>query len=48
MEKGTINVSHQLQYVGKKGKYIEKTKTDAGTRVLPMSDEVYETFKKIV
>ena len=25
--------------------YIEKTKIEAGTRVLPMSDEVYEAFK---
>lgn len=44
----TINVDHQLQYVGNKGKYIEKTKTDAGTRVLPMTDDVYETFKRVV
>ena len=41
LEKRTINVNHQLQYVGNRGKYIEKTKTEAGTRVLPMSDEVY-------
>lgn len=26
LEKRTINVNHQLQYVGNKGKYIEKTK----------------------
>ena len=44
MQKKTINVDHQLQYVGNKGKYIEKTKTDAGTRVLPMSEEVYEVI----
>lgn len=44
----TINVDHQLQYVGGKGKYIEKTKTDAGTRVLPMTDDVYEVFKRVV
>mgnify|MGYP003048717528 CR=1 FL=1 len=31
-----------------KGKYIEKTKTEAGTRVLPMSDEVYAVFKRVV
>lgn len=48
LEKRTINVDHQLQYVGNKGKYIEKTKTDAGTRVLPMSDDVYETIKRVV
>lgn len=48
MENRTINVNHQLQYVGNKGKYIEKTKTDAGTRELPMSDEVYEAFKRVI
>jgi site-specific recombinase XerD len=31
LEKRTINVNHQLQYVGNRGKYIEKTKTEAGT-----------------
>lgn len=44
----TINVDHQLQYVGNKGKYIEKTKTSAGTRVLPMSDEVYDAFRRVI
>ena len=29
-------------------KYIEKTKTEAGTRVLPMSDDVYEAFKRVI
>ena len=48
MQKKTINVDHQLQYVGNKGKYIEKTKTDAGTRVLPMSEEVYEVMKRVL
>ena len=38
----------QLQYTGGKGAYIEATKTNAGTRVLPMTDEVYEAFKRIV
>ena len=27
---------------------IEDTKTNAGTRILPMTDDVYECFKKIV
>ena len=48
MQNKTINVDHQLQYVGNKGKYIEKTKTDAGTRVLPMSEEVYEVMKRVL
>lgn len=44
----TINIDHQLMVVGGKGKYIEKTKTNAGTRVLPMSDEVYDAFKRVI
>lgn len=48
LKKKTINIDHQLQYVGNKGKYIEKTKTTAGTRVLPMSDEVYDAFKRVI
>ncbi len=46
--KKTINIDHQLQYTGGKGAYIEATKTNAGARVLPMTDEVYEAFKRIV
>lgn len=48
LKRKTINVDHQLKYVGNKGKYIEKTKTDAGTRILPMSEDVYETFKRVI
>jgi len=48
MEARTIDVNHQLQTTGNKGKYIEKTKTDAGARVLPMTDEVYEAFKRVL
>lgn len=32
----------------KKERYIEDTKTNAGTRILPMTDDVYECFKKIM
>lgn len=48
LKKKTIDVNHQLQYVGNKGKYIERTKTDAGTRVLPMTEDVYEVFKRVI
>lgn len=48
MQERTINVYKQLQYTGGKKAYIEQTKTDAGTRVLPMSDEVYEAFKRVI
>ncbi|MBO4787370.1 MAG: site-specific integrase, partial [Lachnospiraceae bacterium] len=47
MEKRLINVDHQLQRVGKQI-YISTTKTNAGARVLPMSDDVYEAFKRIL
>ncbi len=48
LKERTINVNKQLQYTGGKKAYIEKTKTNAGARILPMSDEVYEVFKRIV
>ena len=34
MKERTININHQLQTTGHKGKYIEETKTNAGTRIL--------------
>ena len=42
MKERTININHQLQTTGHKGKYIEETKTNAGTRILPMTEEVSE------
>ena len=48
MEDGTINVNHQLQRSTKMEYIIEDTKTSAGTRVLPMTDEVFECFKTII
>lgn len=48
LQERTINVHKQLQYTGGKKAYIEQTKTTAGTRVLPMSDEVYEAFKRVI
>ena len=46
MKERTIN--HQLQTTGHKGKYIEETKTNAGTRILPMTEEVYEAFQRVL
>ena len=43
-----INVDHQLQKKGKRGYYIEETKTESGTRVLPMSPDVEECFRRII
>ena len=47
MEERTFNVERQLQYTAGKT-YIEKTKTQAGRRILPMSDEVYEAFQRVL
>lgn len=43
-----ININKQLQYVAKAGRYIEETKTEAGTRVIPMTREVEECFRNII
>lgn len=43
-----ININKQLQYVAKTGRYIEETKTEAGTRVIPMTREVEECFRNII
>ena len=48
LQKRTIDVNHQLQRTSKMEYVIEPTKTNAGTRVLPMTDDVYECVKRIV
>ena len=40
LEKGVINVNHQLQRKRNMEYIIEDTKTDSGTRLVPMTDEV--------
>lgn len=47
MENRTINIDHQLQKTGTLV-YIDATKTYAGTRVIPMQDDVYECFQNII
>jgi integrase len=47
MENKTINIDHQLQKTGTLV-YIDSTKTYAGKRVIPMTDDVYECFKRIL
>ena len=44
LEKRTININHQLQRTSKREYVIEPTKTNAGTRVIPMTNEVTEMF----
>ncbi len=48
MKNKTIRVDHQLQRRSDGTKYIESTKTNAGTRMLPMEDDVYACFKRIL
>ena len=43
----TINIDHQLQRVGMTI-HIETTKTNAGTRKIPMTEEVYRCFQAII
>lgn len=48
LKKRTIDVNHQLQRKRTMEYIIEDTKTNAGTRVLPMTEDVYECFKSIL
>ena len=48
MKARTINIDHQLQRTANMKYIIEDTKSTSGTRVLPMSDEVYDCFKAIL
>lgn len=47
-EEHSINIDHQLMKHGSKGYYIQKTKTESGTRVIPMTSDVEECFRKII
>ncbi len=47
-DKHSINIDHQLMYHGSKGLHIQKTKTECGTRVIPMTPDVEECFRKII
>ena len=42
------SVNHQLQRTRGMKYIIEDTKTSSGTRIIPMTEEVYECFKRIV
>lgn len=43
-----INVDHQLQRKRNMEYIIKETKTEAGVRQIPMTDDVYECFQRIV
>ena len=47
-EEHSINIDHQLMKHGSTGYYIQKTKTESGTRVIPMTPDVEECFRKII
>ena len=48
MENRVINVNHQLQRKSDGTKYIESTKTKSDTRTLPMENNVFECFQRII
>ena len=48
MTNRVINVDHQLQRTSHMEYIIEATKTNAGTRKIPMTEDVYQTFKRIL
>jgi len=48
MENRIIDINHQLQRTSAMEYIIEDTKTNAGTRKLPMTEEVYRCFQAIL
>ena len=48
LEKRTININHQLQRTSKREYVIEPTKTNAGTRVIPMTNEGQRCFEQLL
>jgi len=44
LTKRTVNVNHQLLKSAETGYYIEKPKTQSGTRIIPMSERVYRSM----
>jgi integrase len=47
-EKRRIKIDHQLQYYDKNGYVVEKVKSRSGNRMIPMSDDVYESLKRVL
>ena len=48
MQERTINIDHQIMRVGVDVYVEDTTKTRAGRRILPMEDDVYECFRRII
>ncbi|MDO5485824.1 MAG: site-specific integrase [Sarcina sp.] len=48
MDNRTINIDHQIMRVGVNVYIEDSTKTKSGKRILPMEDDVYECFSKLI
>ena len=48
MKERTLDINHQLQRLSDMEYIMEPTKTNAGKRVLPMTQDVYECFQTIL
>ena len=48
MQNRTVNIEHQLQRASDMRYIIENAKTDAGTRVLPITEDVAQMFQAII
>lgn len=48
LENKTVNINHQLQRTSNMEYIIQATKTNAGTRVIPITNEVADCFRKIL
>ena len=48
LENNIINIDHQLLRDSSSKKYIQSTKTNAGTRKLPMTEDVARCFQAII
>ena len=48
LENRTVNIDHQLQRTSDMRYIIETTKTDAGTRKLPITEDVAQMFQAII
>ena len=48
LENKVINIDHQLQRTSDMRLVIESTKTNAGTRKLPMTEDVAQCFRGII
>lgn len=48
LKERTVKIDHQLHRTSRMQYIIEPPKTEAGERVIPMQDEVYECFRHII